>query len=175
MTFSFIRSCCFRRRLPFQSHLHFIHTKSTHFATFAFVACKTFVIFPHLHLLACLKPTLHLHLHFSFFRIAPLHSYLHLQLRFSRIFNFMEICKCKFNANAIFKWPHPCHKPTLTLWNILKFIDLCILLGCDYCDSIKGIGPKKAVELINKHKCIEKIIDNLDKSVRVHAICFRFC
>ena len=66
------------------------------------------------------------------------------------------------------------HKLTLTVWNILQFIDLCILLGCDYCDSIKGIGPKKAVELINKHKCIEKIIENLDKSVRVHAIYFRF-
>jgi len=24
-----------------------------------------------------------------------------------------------------------------------QFIDLCILLGCDYCDKIRGIGPKK--------------------------------
>ena len=44
-----------------------------------------------------------------------------------------------------------------------QFIDLCILLGCDYCDSIKGIGPKRAIELINKHTAIEKIIENLDK------------
>ena len=54
---------------------------------------------------------MHSHLHFSVFRIAPLYSHLHLRLRFSRIFNFMEICKCKCkfnaNANAIFKWPHP--------------------------------------------------------------------
>lgn len=49
----------------------------------------------------------------------------------------------------------------------LQFIDLCILLGCDYCDSIRGIGPKKAVELINKHKCIEKIIENIDKRVQL--------
>jgi flap endonuclease-1 len=25
-----------------------------------------------------------------------------------------------------------------------QFVDLCIMLGCDYCDSIKGIGPKTA-------------------------------
>lgn len=43
-----------------------------------------------------------------------------------------------------------------------SFIDMCILLGCDYCDSIKGIGPKKAFELIKKHKNIETIIENID-------------
>lgn len=26
-----------------------------------------------------------------------------------------------------------------------QFVDLCILLGCDYCDSIRGIGPKTAL------------------------------
>jgi 5'-3' exonuclease len=29
-----------------------------------------------------------------------------------------------------------------------QFVDLCILLGCDYCDKIKGIGPKNALKLI---------------------------
>ncbi|KAK9884016.1 hypothetical protein WA026_004951 [Henosepilachna vigintioctopunctata] len=43
-----------------------------------------------------------------------------------------------------------------------QFIDLCILLGCDYTDSIKGIGPKKAVALINEHKSIEEILKNID-------------
>ncbi|XP_065064849.1 flap endonuclease 1-like [Rhopilema esculentum] len=45
-----------------------------------------------------------------------------------------------------------------------EFIDLCILLGCDYCNSIKGIGPKKAITLIKQHKHIEEVIKNLDKS-----------
>ncbi|EGC36780.1 hypothetical protein DICPUDRAFT_31355 [Dictyostelium purpureum] len=45
-----------------------------------------------------------------------------------------------------------------------EFIDLGILLGCDYCDSIKGIGPKRAFELIQKHKTLEEIIKHLDKS-----------
>jgi len=42
------------------------------------------------------------------------------------------------------------------------FIDLCILLGCDYVDKIKGIGPKKAIELVKKYKNIETIVENLD-------------
>uniref|UniRef100_A0A182YDD2 Flap endonuclease 1 n=1 Tax=Anopheles stephensi TaxID=30069 RepID=A0A182YDD2_ANOST len=45
-----------------------------------------------------------------------------------------------------------------------EFIDLCILLGCDYCDTIRGIGPKKAIELINKHRTIETILEHLDKT-----------
>ncbi|EEC12756.1 endonuclease, putative [Ixodes scapularis] len=43
-----------------------------------------------------------------------------------------------------------------------EFIDLCILLGCDYCESIRGIGPKRAIELIKQHKSIEKIISSID-------------
>jgi len=43
-----------------------------------------------------------------------------------------------------------------------EFIDLCILLGCDYCDSIRGIGPKRAIELIQKHKNIETVVKNID-------------
>jgi len=44
-----------------------------------------------------------------------------------------------------------------------EFIDLCILLGCDYCDSIKGIGPKRAIELIKQHRSIEEILKHIDK------------
>lgn len=44
-----------------------------------------------------------------------------------------------------------------------EFVDLCILLGCDYCESIKGIGPKKGLELLTKYKSIEKILENIDK------------
>ncbi|XP_017044724.1 flap endonuclease 1 [Drosophila ficusphila] len=48
--------------------------------------------------------------------------------------------------------------------NSREFIDLCILLGCDYCESIKGIGPKRAIELINNYRDIETILDNIDTS-----------
>ena len=39
-----------------------------------------------------------------------------------------------------------------------QFIDLCILLGCDYCDTLKGIGPMRAVALIKQHESIEGVL-----------------
>lgn len=44
-----------------------------------------------------------------------------------------------------------------------QFIDLCILSGCDYCDSIKGIGGQTALKLIRQHSCIENILENINK------------
>lgn len=46
--------------------------------------------------------------------------------------------------------------------NMDEFIDLCILLGCDYCDTIKGVGPARAFALIKQYHSIEEIIKNLD-------------
>jgi flap endonuclease-1 len=37
-----------------------------------------------------------------------------------------------------------------------KFIDLCILMGCDYCPTLLGIGPVKAFKLIKEEKSIVK-------------------
>lgn len=44
-----------------------------------------------------------------------------------------------------------------------QFIDLCILCGCDYTDSIKGIGPVTALKLVREHGSIEEILKKLDK------------
>ena len=44
-----------------------------------------------------------------------------------------------------------------------QFVDLCIMLGCDYCDTIRGVGPKTALKLIKEHKCIEEILKHLDR------------
>merc|ERR1711920_744377 len=44
-----------------------------------------------------------------------------------------------------------------------QFVDLCILLGCDYCDSIRGIGPKTALKLIKEHGNMETILEKIDK------------
>ncbi|XP_044467035.1 flap endonuclease 1 isoform X2 [Mangifera indica] len=44
-----------------------------------------------------------------------------------------------------------------------QFIDLCILSGCDYCDSIRGIGGQTALKLIRQHGSIEKILENINK------------
>ncbi|VDK50238.1 unnamed protein product [Gongylonema pulchrum] len=48
--------------------------------------------------------------------------------------------------------------------NTEEFVDLCILLGCDYTSTIRGIGPKKAFDLIKKHRCIENVLENLDQT-----------
>ncbi|KIW05534.1 flap endonuclease 1 [Verruconis gallopava] len=42
--------------------------------------------------------------------------------------------------------------------NLEQFIDLCILLGCDYVDPIKGIGPSTALKLIREHKNLEGVV-----------------
>lgn len=46
-----------------------------------------------------------------------------------------------------------------------QFIDLCILMGCDYCESIKGVGGKTGLELIKQYGSIEEI---LRKRYNVH-------
>merc|ERR1719160_1284414 len=43
-----------------------------------------------------------------------------------------------------------------------QFIDFCILSGCDYCDTIRGVGPNTAIKQIMQHGSIEKVIENLD-------------
>ena len=43
-----------------------------------------------------------------------------------------------------------------------QFIDLCILLGCDYCDTISGIGQKTALTMIKEHGNITNIINKIN-------------
>eukprot|EP01130_Rhizamoeba_saxonica_P001258 TRINITY_DN11140_c0_g1_i1.p1 TRINITY_DN11140_c0_g1~~TRINITY_DN11140_c0_g1_i1.p1 ORF type:complete len:416 (-),score=102.84 TRINITY_DN11140_c0_g1_i1:67-1314(-) len=45
-----------------------------------------------------------------------------------------------------------------------QFVDLCILLGTDFTDKIKGIGPKRAFEYITTYGDIETIIKKIDKN-----------
>ncbi|KAJ2420885.1 Elongation of fatty acids protein 2, partial [Coemansia sp. RSA 2531] len=39
-----------------------------------------------------------------------------------------------------------------------QLIDMGIILGCDYCESIRGVGPKSGYEYIKEHKSIEEAI-----------------
>lgn len=48
-----------------------------------------------------------------------------------------------------------------------EFIDLCILCGCDYCESIKGVGPQTALKLIRQHKSIDNVIKHLKEKYQV--------
>jgi len=45
-----------------------------------------------------------------------------------------------------------------------QFIDLCILLGCDYVDPVKGIGPVVALHLIREHKTLENVVEHIKKT-----------
>ncbi|KAF8652902.1 hypothetical protein AX16_004090 [Volvariella volvacea WC 439] len=42
-----------------------------------------------------------------------------------------------------------------------QFIDLCILLGCDYLEPIKGVGPKSALKLIREYDDLEGVVEHL--------------
>jgi len=44
-----------------------------------------------------------------------------------------------------------------------EFVDLCILCGCDYTDTIDGVGPVTAYKLIKEHKTIENVIKELER------------
>ncbi|KAI0372263.1 PIN domain-like protein [Pilatotrama ljubarskyi] len=49
--------------------------------------------------------------------------------------------------------------------NMSQFIELCILLGCDYLEPIKGIGPKSALKLIREHGTLGKVMEHLREKV----------
>ncbi|TFK65373.1 hypothetical protein BDN72DRAFT_203637, partial [Pluteus cervinus] len=42
-----------------------------------------------------------------------------------------------------------------------QFIDLCILLGCDYLEPIRGIGPKSALKLMREHGSLGAVVEHL--------------
>ena len=48
-----------------------------------------------------------------------------------------------------------------------QFIDLCILLGCDYLEPIKGIGPKSALKLVRDFGDLENIVEHLKEKYDV--------
>lgn len=44
-------------------------------------------------------------------------------------------------------------------FNFDQFIDFCILCGCDYCDTLEGVGPKTAYSLVKKYQNLEEIVN----------------
>lgn len=39
-----------------------------------------------------------------------------------------------------------------------------MLLGCDYLDPVRGVGPKKALKLIQEHKTLDAVLEHLGVS-----------
>ena len=48
----------------------------------------------------------------------------------------------------------------------IQFIDLCILLGCDYVDPIPKVGPNTALKMIREHGTLEKVVESIQKDVK---------
>ncbi len=46
-----------------------------------------------------------------------------------------------------------------------QLVDIALLVGTDYNEGIKRVGPKKALKLIKKHGRIEDVLDELDSSI----------
>ncbi|KAJ6513343.1 flap endonuclease 1 [Mycena sanguinolenta] len=51
-----------------------------------------------------------------------------------------------------------------------QFIDLCILLGCDYLEPIKGVGPKSALKLIREHSGLKGVVKHLRGKAAAKAV-----
>lgn len=48
-----------------------------------------------------------------------------------------------------------------------EFIDLCILLGCDYTPTIPKIGKKRALDIIQKYRSIDNFLEKEGKKYKV--------
>uniref|UniRef100_A0A7S0NX75 Flap endonuclease 1 n=1 Tax=Calcidiscus leptoporus TaxID=127549 RepID=A0A7S0NX75_9EUKA len=46
--------------------------------------------------------------------------------------------------------------------SMATFIDFCILCGCDYCGTIRGIGPATAFKLLKLHGSLEAAVATID-------------
>jgi exonuclease-1 len=51
-----------------------------------------------------------------------------------------------------------CKNPSFINWSHQMFLHMCILCGCDFLDSLPGVGPKKAHTLIKKYRDIDKVL-----------------
>ena len=45
-----------------------------------------------------------------------------------------------------------------------QFIDFCILCGCDYADTLRGVGPHTGFKLIVEHGSIEEVVKHTDEA-----------
>ncbi len=55
-----------------------------------------------------------------------------------------------------------------------QLIDIAILIGTDYCEGVKGVGPKTALKLIKTHGSAEKALKALGKTLEVEPAEIRY-
>ncbi|HIE23838.1 MAG TPA: flap endonuclease-1, partial [Candidatus Korarchaeota archaeon] len=49
-----------------------------------------------------------------------------------------------------------------------QLVDMCLLMGTDYNEGVKGIGPVKAYKLIKKYGTLEKVLEGEKISLNAH-------
>ena len=54
---------------------------------------------------------------------------------------------------------------------LAQFVDMCIMIGCDHNDGLKGVGPITAYKLVRKHWSIDTLPKNYDISNLNHVRC----
>ena len=60
--------------------------------------------------------------------------------------------------------------------NMDQFIELCLLLGCDYLEPIKGVGPKSALKYMREYGTLDKVVEMLrEKYVIFFLSCTMHC
>jgi exonuclease 1 len=57
-----------------------------------------------------------------------------------------------------------------TSWPFERFIDLCVFAGCDYGGDVKGIGIKKAFDLLIRFQTAERVIKFLVNEKKVDSM-----
>lgn len=58
------------------------------------------------------------------------------------------------------------HRPSFRGWDHAQFVQLCILMGCDFLKSPKGIGDKKAYQLMQRLRSFTKVCSTLRRFER---------
>ena len=54
-------------------------------------------------------------------------------------------------------------------------MDLCILCGCDYAESIDGVGPVTAFKLMKTHGNLDKVLDYMRAENKIKSVFFYLC
>lgn len=96
-------------------------------------------------------PILLRHLTFSEQRKEPIQ-----EIHLSRVLEGMDMSREQVSFALRSRNPQ-----ALTLF--AQFVDLCILLGCDYLEPIPKVGPNTALKLIREHGSLEKVLESFEK------------
>ncbi|EQC37794.1 hypothetical protein SDRG_04818 [Saprolegnia diclina VS20] len=62
---------------------------------------------------------------------------------------------------------------TFTGWSEFMFVQFCILSGCDYCPTLKGVGPAAAHALVAAHRTPTRILAALEATYKDFSPSFR--